>query len=198
MACGLDAVSQLIESYTSTRTDASVDPLAVKALSFAAESLLPLARGQSDDLALREKMSYAALVSGIMLSRCGLGAVHGLAGPLGGLCPIPHGVACGKLLFPTMTFVVKKVMAEKNTAAQKRFAQIGGILAGETRLNDARGCRQFLDVLSRWTQTFRLPPLSAFGMTAADMDRAVTLADCKNSPAILSPQEMKIILEAVR
>jgi len=198
MACGLDAVSQLIEAYTSTRTDAAVDPLAVKALSFAAESLLPLALGQSNDLALREKMSYAALVSGIMLSRCGLGAVHGLAGPLGGLCPAPHGVACGKLLFPTMTFVVKKVMEEKNAAAQKRFADIGRILAGETSRDDALDCKRFLNVLSRWTQALKLPPLSAFGVTAADMDRAVSLADCKNSPAVLSPKEMKIILETVR
>jgi alcohol dehydrogenase class IV len=105
IACGLDAVSQLIESYTSTKADASLDSLALKALSGASESLLPLALIAAMIYLCVSKMSYAALVSGITLSRAGLGAVHGIAGPLGGLFPVPHGVACGKLLFPVMTFV---------------------------------------------------------------------------------------------
>jgi alcohol dehydrogenase class IV len=198
IACGLDAVSQLIESYTSTRADMATDSLAVKALSFASESLLPLALGQSNDIALREKMSYAALVSGITLSRAGLGAVHGIAGPLGGLCPVPHGVACGKLLFPVMTFVIKKIVDEKNMAAQKRFADIGRLFTGESGHDELFYCRQFLGVLHKWTQTLQLPQLSYFGMTAALMAKTIALADSKNSPALLTPEEMKVILETVR
>ena len=131
IACGLDAVSQLIESYTSTKADASLDSLALKALSGASESLLPLSLDHGNDISLRGKMSYAALVSGITLSHSGLGAVHGIAGPLGGLFPVPHGVACGKLLFPVMTFVVKKIIDENNLVAQKRFADIGRIFTGD-------------------------------------------------------------------
>jgi len=198
VTCGLDAISQLIESYTSTKTDPGIDALILKAFALAVESLLPLAQDQGKNLDLREKMSYAALVSGIALSRNGLGVVHGLAGPLGGLRPVPHGVACGKLLFPAMTFVVKKVMDEKNKAAQKRFADLGRILSGQTGLDDADGCKQFLDVLFRWTQLIKLPHLSGFGMTAADMDKVIALADSKNSPAVLTPKEMKVILETVR
>lgn len=93
MACGMDAIAQLIESYTSTRVENVTDALALKALTHAKESLLPLGLGESNDVVLREKMSYAALVSGITLSRAGLGAVHGLAGPLGALFQVPHGVA---------------------------------------------------------------------------------------------------------
>jgi alcohol dehydrogenase len=231
IACGLDAISQLIESYTSTKADVSIDSLALEALSGASESLLPLALGQSNDISLREKMSYAALVSGITLSHSGLGAVHGIAGPLGGLFPVPHGVACGKLLFPVMTFVVKKIIDEKNLVAQKRFADIGKIFAGnagqenifyrETQISKTqcieicksnnpaasggynnedytRGCKQFLGVLDKWTRTLKLPQLSRFGMTASHMEKTISLADSKNSPAILSKEEMKIILEVVR
>lgn len=198
IACGLDAVSQLIESYTSTRADIAVDSVVLKALSFAFHSLKPLAFEQSHDIRLRTKMSYAALVSGIALNRSGLGAVHGLAGPLGGLCPAPHGLACGKLLFPTMTFVVKKIIDEQNTAAQKRFADIGRLMSGVTGCDDTFSCRLFLDMLFKWTQSLKLPQLSHFGMTAAIMNQTIALADSKNSPAILSEKEFKVILETVR
>ena len=198
IACGLDAVSQLIESYTSTKADTSLDVLALKALSGASESLLPLALGQSNDIFLREKMSYAALVSGITLSRSGLGAVHGIAGPMGGLIPVPHGIACGKLLFPVMSFVIKKIIDEKNIAAQKRFADIGKIFTGDGDGDDIFYCKQFLEVLSKWTRTLKLPQLSRFGMTAAYMGKTIALADSKNSPAILSKEEIKVVLEVVR
>ena len=198
VACGLDAVAQLIESYTSTKADETMDAAALKALSFAIESLPLLALDRGNDLALREKMSYAALVSGITLNRAGLGVVHGIAGPLGGLCPVPHGVACGKLLFPVMSFVVKKVIDEKNLAAQKRFADIGRIFAKTEDQDDPFYCRQLLDALHQWTQTLKLPQLSGFGMTAALMAQTVALADSKNSPARLSPKEIKVILETVR
>lgn len=198
IACGLDAVSQLIESYTSTKADEETDSPALKALACAAESLVPLGLGQSNDIALREKMSYAALVSGITLSRAGLGAVHGIAGPLGGLFPVPHGVACGKLLFPVMSFIVKKVMDENNPAARKRFADIGKIFSGNEGRDEAFYCRQFLDVLRKWSQILKLPPLSYFGVTSADFEKIISLAENKNSPAVLSPQEIKVILEIVR
>jgi alcohol dehydrogenase class IV len=198
IACGLDAVSQLIESYTSTKADASLDSLALKALSGASEGLLPLSLDHGDDISLRGKMSYAALVSGITLSHSGLGAVHGMAGPLGGLFPVPHGVACGKLLFPVMTFVVKKIIDEKNITAQKRFADIGRVFTGDAGGDDSFCCKQFLEVLNKWTRTLKLPHLSYFGMTAADMEKAISLSDSKNSPVLLSKEEMKIILEIIR
>jgi alcohol dehydrogenase class IV len=143
-------------------------------------------------------MSYAALVSGITLGRFGLGAVHGIAGPMGGLCPVPHGVACGKLLFPVMTFVIKKIIDEKNIAAQKRFADIGKILSGDTGGDDIFYCKQFLGVLDKWTRTLNIPQLSHFGMTALHMEKIIALADSKNSPAILSKEEIKVILEVIR
>ena len=180
----------------------SIDSLALKALSGVSDSLIPLALGRSNDISLRAKMSYAALVSGITLSRFGLGAVHGIAGPMGGLCPVPHGVACGKLLFPVMTFVIKKIIDEKNIAAQKRFADIGKILSGVTGGDagddDIFYCKQFLSVLDKWTRTLNIPQLSCFGMTALHMEKIIALADSKNSPAILSKEEIKVILEVVR
>ena len=61
-----------------------------------------------------------------------------------------------------------------------------------------RNCQQFLGVLDKWTRTLKLPQLSRFGMTAAHTGKIIVLADSKNSPALLSKEEMKIILEVVR
>lgn len=198
VACGFDAFSQLIESYTSTKANVFTDSLALKALSLVAESLPELFLGQSNDISLREKMSYAAMVSGITLSHAGLGAVHGIAGPLGGLIAVPHGIVCGKLLFPVMSFVVKKIIEGKNVAAQKRIADIGKLFVDDAGGEDFIYCKQFLGVLSKWTQALKFPPLSRFGLKAADMEKTVFLADSKNSPAVLSKEEIKIILEVVR
>ncbi|OGP86669.1 MAG: hypothetical protein A2031_00750 [Deltaproteobacteria bacterium RBG_19FT_COMBO_43_11] len=159
--------------------------------------MLPLSTDHSDDIYLRGKMSYAALISGITLSHVGLGAVHGIAGSLGGLFPVPHGIACGKLLFPVMTHVVKKIIAEKNFAAQKRFADIGRLITSDSGDDDIFSCGLFLEVLRNWTETLKLPQLSGFGVTSADMEKVITLADSKNSPAVLSKEEMGIILGSI-
>ena len=198
IACGLDAAAQLIESYTSVRANIFTDSLVLKALDLLSASLLPVCSDENQNIGLRANLSYAALISGIALSQAGLGTVHGLAGPLGGLLPVPHGVACGKLLFPVMTFVVKKIMDENNPDAQRRFADLGRIMTGQSGAEDAPGCKLFLGALHRWSQTLKLPPLSSFGMTAAHMEKVISLADNKNSPARLSPKEMKVILETVR
>jgi alcohol dehydrogenase class IV len=196
-ACGFDAFSQLIESYTSTKANVFTDSLALKAISLAAESLPGLIFEDNNDIFRRGKMSYAAMVSGITLSYAGLGAVHGMAGPLGGLIAVPHGIVCGKLLFPVMSFVVKKIIEGKNATVRKRFADIGRLFINDQDHDDVFYCRQFLDVLQKWTQDLKFPPLSHFGMKAADMEKTILLADSKNSPAVLSKEEMRIILEMI-
>ncbi|MEN6620901.1 MAG: iron-containing alcohol dehydrogenase, partial [Smithella sp.] len=190
ISCGLDAVSQLIESYTSLKTNVFIDSLVSKAISLASESLLPLSFDKGEDMSLRGKMSYAALISGISLSHAGLGTVHGLAGPLGGLFPAPHGIVCGKLLFPIMTFTIKKIIDENNLPAQKRFADIGRLMTGDASHDNVACCRQFLNVLNKWTQAVKLPQLSCFGMNSAHIEKAISLADNKNSPVKLSREEM--------
>lgn len=198
ISCGLDSVSQLIESYTSVKANVFIDSLVSKAIALASESMLPLSIDKGDDIALREKMSYAALISGISLSHAGLGTVHGMAGPLGGLFPVPHGIACGKLLFPVMTFVIKKIIDENNLPAQKRFADVGRLMTGDSGHDDIACCRQFLNVLNKWTQAVKLPQLSYFGMKSVHIEKAISLADNKNSPVPLSKEEMKVVLEIVR
>ncbi|MHB9027123.1 MAG: iron-containing alcohol dehydrogenase, partial [Armatimonadota bacterium] len=89
---GLDALTQLIESYTSSRAQPVTDALALGGLR-AARSLLA-AYQCGDDQPAREGMSLAAYLSGICLANAGLGAAHGIAAALGSMTDISHGLAC--------------------------------------------------------------------------------------------------------
>ena len=104
----MDALSQLIESYVSTKASPFTDALAVSGLEQAARSLIPAVTA-GGDIGARAGMSYAALVSGITLANAGLGVVHGFASSVGGLFDIPHGVVCGTLLAASMRVTVERL-----------------------------------------------------------------------------------------
>ena len=95
-ADGLDAFTQLLESFVSTRANPMTDALARSGIMAARDALSSLYHAQS--AAARAQMAYASLLSGICLAQTGLGSVHGLASPLGAFFPIPHGVVCGTLV----------------------------------------------------------------------------------------------------
>ncbi len=99
-ANGLDATTQLLESYVSLKAGPLTDVLALAGLEAARDGLLAWHADPDGPAApaARSRMAYAALLSGICLAHAGLGGVHGLASPLGAQLPIPHGIACGSTL----------------------------------------------------------------------------------------------------
>ena len=96
-ATGLDALTQLIEAFCSNRSHPFTDALCRSGLTHLAHAL-EIAYHESDHLAARSTMAYAALLSGIALTHVGLGSVHGFAGPLGGRLGAAHGEICATLL----------------------------------------------------------------------------------------------------
>ncbi|HYE33073.1 MAG TPA: iron-containing alcohol dehydrogenase, partial [Methylomirabilota bacterium] len=80
-ASGMDALTQLIEPFLSSRANPLVDALCREALPRAASALRMFASGEFDNAQAREEMSFASLCGGLALANAGLGAVHGFAGP---------------------------------------------------------------------------------------------------------------------
>ncbi|MDH5379060.1 MAG: iron-containing alcohol dehydrogenase, partial [Gammaproteobacteria bacterium] len=97
-ANGMDALTQLLESYVSTRANPFTDSLALSGLTAVRKGLIEWYEKGASAKEAQTQMAYASLLSGITLAQAGLGSVHGLASPLGAFFPIPHGVACGTLL----------------------------------------------------------------------------------------------------
>lgn len=198
-ANGMDALTQLMESYVSLRANPFTDALAISGLRAARDGLLNWYEGIGDQDAARSNMAYAALNSGITLAQCGLGSVHGLASPLGAFYPIPHGVVCGTLVAEA-TRVNIEVMRERdaNNPALMKYARLAEILC-ERRLREPEQAWQaLLELLYSWTERMHLPRLSQYGLNNTGLDHVVNHSrgsSMKTNPIDLTDNEIRRILE---
>jgi alcohol dehydrogenase class IV len=200
-ASGMDALCQLIESYTSTGATPITDALAEKGIRLAALALPRAYRG--GDPEARDEMAMAAHVSGMTLTSAGLGAVHGFAAPIGANFPIPHGVVCAALL-PHVVYENVKAMRDASDAkGLGRFATVARMCADAPGALDdestgaAELLELFLDVMRK---SLNIPPLGNYGMTVAHVPEMVALAKKASSmrfnPVTLSDEALARALTA--
>jgi alcohol dehydrogenase class IV len=198
-ANGMDAFTQLLESYVSSRAAPMTDSLAWGGMKAARDGLLALYTNVGDATA-RERMAYAALVSGITLAQAGLGSVHGLAAPLGAFFPIPHGVACGTLV-ATATRINIETLCARGPAhpALERYAQVGRLLSKQGQLDRDHAHVALIDTLEAWTRELKLQSLAHYGVTQADIPRIVANSrgsSMKTNPIRLEDSEIAAIIAA--
>lgn len=197
-ANGMDALTQLLESYVSTRANPVTDALAMSGIRAVRDSLTGWYHEQGDVAQHRANMAYAALLSGITLAQVGLGSVHGLAAPLGAFFPIPHGVVCGTLVAEcTRVNIALLQQRQPDSDALWRYAHVGKVLQHDMTLSERDGLKALVQVLEQWTQALALPKLSDYGMCEADIPHVV--ANCRGSsmktnPIVLSDDEVADIL----
>ncbi|MBK7566046.1 MAG: iron-containing alcohol dehydrogenase [Propionivibrio sp.] len=195
-ADGLDAFTQLLESFVSTRASPLTDALARSGIMAARDALPALYRRQS--AAARAKMAYASLASGICLAQAGLGAVHGLASPLGALFPIPHGVVCGTLVASATASNIAALEArDPDNPALPKYAEIGRRFAMKKGLDGPDARRFLVEVLRNWEVELDLPRLSAYGIGEGDLARIVAASrgsSMKTNPLVLTDAELTDIL----
>lgn len=194
-ACGMDALTQLIEPYMSKNATPMTDALALKGIGLIAENILGVCDIQSLVVDARGAMALGSFFSGICLANAGLGLVHGFAGIIGGQFIIPHGVVCAALLPHVTELAIIRARAEnKNHLALKRYAEIGRIISGKQNFQDSDACDMLVHTLYLWKETLKIPGLAAFGMTADSSDTIAAKSDNKNSLIILDLEEKKKIL----
>ncbi len=192
---GMDALTQVIEPFLSTRANPLVDALCRDGIRRAARSLLRATR-DGEDKAAREEMSLASLYGGLALANAGLGAVHGFAGPIGGMFPAPHGAVCARLLPPVMEMNALAVRArDPQGSISQRMQEVAALLTG----NENAEIREGVAWLEDLCNALEIPALSAYGLTRQDVptlvEKAAASSSMKANPVKLTPDELAQILE---
>jgi alcohol dehydrogenase class IV len=203
---GMDALTQLLEAFTSTGASPFTDAVARTGLEAAARALpawhAAAAAGAPPEAsaAARAAMSWAACCSGIALANAGLGAVHGIVAALGAAFPVPHGAGCGMLLAATTRANLAALAARApGSSALPRYADAGRILVGDRALTDGHARDALLATLDAWTTVLQLPRLADFGVMARDLPGLVAESrgsSMRTNPVLLADEEIAGILAA--
>ena len=194
LASGLDAVVQVIEPYVSLRATPFTDALTRPVLGLGLRALQQL--HLAEELEARDDLTWVSLCGGLALANAALGAVHGLAGPIGGVSPAPHGAVCGALIGPTLAANRTCARATANMRALARLDEVCALIA------DTLGgpAEEAPDTLAAWARAAGLPGLTALGLAPADHARVVSAArdasSMKGNPVTLSESDLLAILAA--
>lgn len=193
---GLDALTQLVEAFVSNKANPLTDGVCREGLTRAARSLRRAFENGSD-AAAREDMSLASLFSGLALANARLGAVHGFAGPLGGMIDTPHGILCGKLL-PYVTETNVRALKDRapDSAALARFDEIARIVIG----NASAQAPDAVAWIHELCDALALPGLQRYGLTESHFGAAIAKAQrassMKGNPIELTETELLTILKS--
>jgi alcohol dehydrogenase class IV len=191
---GLDALTQLIEPYTSNLPNPMIDSLCMDGIQRISKSISCVYDDGSNYQA-RENMSIASLYSGLALANARLGAVHGLAGPLGGEISAPHGAIVAALLPNVMEMNISELHShEQNHPVLERYLYIAKILTGDSNAKIEAGIK--------WVRDFckhaKIPSLSVYNLQESSFDnivkKAINASSMKGNPITLSEDQLRSIL----
>ena len=191
---GLDALTQLMEAFVSNKANPMTDALCREGLQRAGRSIKAAYAG--DEFA-REDMSMAGLFSGLALANAKLGAVHGFAGPLGGMYPAPHGGICARFLPCIMEANIAALEANKpKSPVLGRYREISRILCGSDETS--RGIKWIRDLCG----VLDVTPLKEYGIHSRSfpeiIEKAKQSSSMKGNPITLSDEQLtKALDEAV-
>ncbi|WP_306753732.1 iron-containing alcohol dehydrogenase [Paracoccus actinidiae] len=193
LASGLDAITQVIEPFVCTRANPLTDALCRDAIPRGLAAIRRLM--EDEDPAARDEMAWVSLCGGLALANAGLGAVHGLAGPLGGLTGAPHGAICGALL-PHVLMANRR--AATDPGAIDRLDQVARWIGAGFDTPFA-SMPEATRALADWSHRAGLPALSALGIgpeaQTAAAEAAATSSSMKANPVALTENELRRIME---
>lgn len=193
-ADGMDAFTQLLESYVSSQANPLTSALAFSGMTAFKEGFFAV--WDNRDAAVgRTQLAYASLLSGICLAQTGLGSVHGLASPLGAFFPCPHGVVCGTLVAEATAINIDALSARiPESVALLKYAQVGRLLVNETTFSQKSALSALVETLRVWTTRLELPLLRVYGMQIDDIDSVVANSrggSMKTNPIVLTDEELR-------
>ncbi len=193
-ATGLDALTQLMESFVSRFASPMTNALCREGLQHGARSILR-AYQDGQDIEARTGMALASLFSGITLANAKLGAVHGFAAPLGGEFKAPHGAVCAALL-PYVMEINIRALKERDPQhpALAAYDEIAQILTGNSTAQAVDGIEWVKDICTE----MKIPGLGEIGVQEKDFrslaTKAARASSMKGNPVELTEKELLKIL----
>jgi len=193
-ASGLDALTQCLEPFVSVRANPLTDGLAREGLRRAAAGLRA-AYADGRDLGARSDMAMCSLLGGMALANAKLGAVHGLAGVIGGTADVPHGVACAALLTPVIEANVKALRSgPPGQPALDRYTEAARLLTGQPAATIEDGLAWIRETVTQ----LAVPGLAAFGVRPEQADeiaaKAAKSSSMQGNPIALSDSDLRAIV----
>lgn len=195
-ACGLDAFTQLLESYVSTKASPLTDALALHGLELLSANLEDACGVKATDVDTRGAVAIAAYFSGVTLANAGLGVLHGLASAVGAFTTIPHGVVCGTLLAPSVEITLReleKIESPDATFAIKKYAAAGRLFYPNIQ-SDREAADALVKKLYELKSSLNIKGLAEYGITEKDCTHIVKSGGNKNNPAPLTNEQMVELL----
>ena len=195
-ATGLDALTQVLEPFVSCQANPLTDALSREGLRRGAHALRR-AYHDGSDLDARTDMALVSLLGGLCLANAKLGAVHGFAGPIGGMFPAPHGAVCACLL---------PLVVERNVAALRqraphspvlaRYAEVAAILTGRPSAPPEDAAPWLRELVSELS----IPSLAQYGLSERDIpvlvEKAQRASSMQGNPIVLGADELAATLAA--
>ncbi len=187
---GLDALTQLIEPFVCSRANPTTDGLCAEGLRRAARSLQK-AFNDGQNKPAREDMAMASLFGGLALANAGLGAVHGLAGPIGGRFPAPHGAVCAALL-PHVMDTNLRALRQRAPASEalRRYDRVAQWLTGNAGAIGDDGVKWVRELVG----DLQIKPLGRYGIRDEHVTDlvagAANASSMKTNPVALTPEEL--------
>jgi alcohol dehydrogenase class IV len=195
-ACGMDALTQLIEAYVSPKASIMTDSLIEKVIPFVKNNLIDAVKQGDHNINARTVMAYASFISGIVLSNAGLGVVHGIASMLGAAYPIPHGVVCGTLLAPATKVTINKIInSSPESSGLSKYVNLARMITGSDSNDYTILCDRLVDELENLTSISGVKTLSDHGVKRDHFDFLLNNQNCnKNNPVQLTKAEIAEIM----
>lgn len=195
---GLDALTQLIEPYVCSRANPLTDGLCREGIVRAARALR-IAFDDGKNKAAREDMAVASLFGGFALANAGLGAVHGFAGPIGGMFPAPHGAVCAALL-PHVMAANLRALRERlpDGDALRRYEEVARLVTGKAQATADEAVKW----VAKLVHDLQIPRLGRYGLKPEHVSdvvaKAVNASSMKANPIALTAEELAETLRAAR
>jgi alcohol dehydrogenase class IV len=191
---GMDALTHLFETFVSSQSNPFIDALCREGMQRISSSLKK-AFIDGNDVKAREDMAFASMLGGMALANVKLGAVHGFAGPMGGMFPVSHGFVCAALL-PAVTEVNLKVISEKKLERYlSKLDEAARIFTGNPEAKAQDGIHWIKELV----EYLKIPFLSEFNIDKDEfpliVQKAKKASSMKGNPVLLSDEDLMEILE---